>query len=90
MGASIAAAIPNSAAYEGNGLLTISIPNTMTIANTPNPDASAMTFSNLMVIYARNFCTARAGQIAHINRSMPHSRDKKNTGIRYCTLSVRH
>lgn len=33
---------------------------------------------------------ARAGQIAHINRIMPHTWDKKNTGIRYCTLTVRH
>ncbi len=34
--------------------------------------------------------TAHAGEIAHLNRTMPHSRDDKNTGLIYFTLSVRH
>jgi hypothetical protein len=33
---------------------------------------------------------AKSGEIAHINRSKPHSEEGENAGQRYCTSSVRH
>ena len=33
---------------------------------------------------------AKSGEIAHINRSKPHSKEGENAGQGYCTSSVRH
>jgi len=33
---------------------------------------------------------AKSGEIAHINRSKPHSGERENAGQDYCTSSVRH
>jgi len=33
---------------------------------------------------------AQTGEIAHVNRSKPHSGERENAGQRYCTSCVRH
>jgi hypothetical protein len=73
--------------HDLNGLLHVLIANPFAVSES----ISLHKVCHNAIYIERTFnAAARAGQIAHINRIMPHTWDKKNTGIRYCTLTVRH
>ena len=46
--------------------------------------------TDLQTLFRQHGYTADSGQVAHVKRSMPHSRGREDAGQSHCTSAVRH